>query len=344
MFANNPNVAMLAAAGSRKTEQIIETALDHDGRVLVATFTNENLRQINRRIEDRVGTVPARVDLMSWFTFLIRHGAKPYQSSMLGSPFVLRGLNFDGEPSRYTGKAEPNRYYVDRAGNLYRKNLADFVVQANAAADGAVVDRISRIYDVVLVDELQDLVGWDLEVLALLLGADVNLLMVGDPRQHTYGTNTSSKHRKYRGIGMSDWIDQQSDLCERIYRDQSYRCHQKICDFADAVYPDMPTTTSVDVPDTGHDGIFTIPSDEVHGYVKEYSPRVLRPTKAKDTLGLDAMNIGVAKGSTFDRVLIFPTNPMKEYLADRDPTKLRAPESLYVGVTRARFSATFVVD
>jgi len=54
------------------------------------------------------------------------------------------------------------------------------------------------------------------------------------------------------------------------------------------------------------------------------------------------MNIGVAKGSTFDRVLLFPTNPILRYLEDRDETKLKAPERLYVAVTRARFSVAFV--
>ena len=54
------------------------------------------------------------------------------------------------------------------------------------------------------------------------------------------------------------------------------------------------------------------------------------------------MNIGVAKGSTFDRVLIFPTNPMRQFL-DEDPSKLKAPERLYVAVTRARHSVAFVV-
>ena len=62
-----------------------------------------------------------------------------------------------------------------------------------------------------------------------------------------------------------------------------------------------------------------------------------------DTLGLPAMNIGIVKGSTFERVVIFPTRPMKQYLSDGDPSKLKAPESLYVAVTRARYSVAFVV-
>jgi hypothetical protein len=55
------------------------------------------------------------------------------------------------------------------------------------------------------------------------------------------------------------------------------------------------------------------------------------------------MNFGVAKGSTFERVLIFPTEPILKYLEDREPAALKSPEDLYVAVTRARFSVAFVV-
>jgi hypothetical protein len=55
------------------------------------------------------------------------------------------------------------------------------------------------------------------------------------------------------------------------------------------------------------------------------------------------MNIGVAKGSTFDRVLIFPTEPMLKYLELLDGSMLKAPQRLYVASTRARFSLAFVV-
>ena len=344
MFADSPNVAILAAAGSRKTEQIIDAALSTTGRVLVTTFTVENRSEIIRRIEQRVGTVPQNVDVIPWFSFLIAHGAKPYQSALLGKPFFLKGLNFEGEPRRGTPKADAARYFVDRAGNLYRKHLASFVFEVNQASGGAVVERLARIYDAILVDEIQDLVGWDLDVLDLFMAADLNVLMVGDPRQHTYSTNTSNKNKKYRGVGMVDWLDERSDVCLREQRSESYRCHQKICDFADGIYPDMPATTAVGVANSGHDGIFTISGDEVAEYVKTYDPVILRRTRKHDTRGLTAMNIGVAKGRTFDRVLIFPTNPMKQYLQDNDASRLRSPESALVAVTRARFSASFVVD
>jgi len=167
---------------------------------------------------------------------------------------------------------------------------------------------------------------------------------VGDLRQRTIATNIGARNKKYRGVGRADWIAERSNICTLETRACSYRCNQAICDFADAIYPNMPITMSTGVATTGHDGIFQIEWDDVESYIEEHYPvTVLRHDKNVDTKGLPAMNIGIAKGSTFDRVVIFPTKPMLRYLEDKDETKLRAPERLYVAVTRARFSVAFVV-
>ena len=55
-------------------------------------------------------------------------------------------------------------------------------------------------------------------------------------------------------------------------------------------------------------------------------------------------NMRGAKGCTFDRVLIFPTKTTSKYLEHRDPSDLHSLSALYVAVTRARFSAAFVVE
>lgn len=342
MSADEPNLAVLAAAGSRKTQQVIDRALGAEGRVALVTFTNENRDQIIRRIEAVCGTVPSHIHIMGWLAFLITHGAKPFQRSLTQIPFSLRGLNFHGEPQRFT-KRDTSRYYVDARGDLYGRNLADFVVTVDRASGGAVMDRLGRIYESILIDEVQDLVGWDLDVVDRLIDASPKLLMVGDPRQHTFGTSRSSRNKKYRGAGLATWLDERAGRCAQELWTESYRCHQRLCDFADAIFPELPATTSVGVLDTGHDGVFTISREEVHEYVARYDPVVLRHRRNQDTFGLSGMNIGVAKGSTFDRVLVFPTDSMKAYLHHRDPTKLKEREKLYVAVTRARYSATFVV-
>lgn len=93
---------------------------------------------------------------------------------------------------------------------------------------------------------------------------------------------------------------------------------------------------------TGHDGVHVISRFDVLEYADRFQPQVLRHDKRANTRGLPAINIGVSKGSTYDRVLIFPTKPMLKYLENRDPAVLKKPEALYVAVTRARHSVAFV--
>lgn len=336
--------AVLAAAGSRKTERIIDEALAvTDGRVLITTYTNWNQDQIVRRIEQKAGRIPAHITVTGWFSFLINHFAKPYQRTLTREPLVIGGLNFKGARNRFTKKSNV-AYFIDRNGDLYRDGVADFGVTLNDAADGAIIRRLEKIFSHVFVDEVQDLVGYDLDVLDLLLASRIRVMLVGDPRQHTFGTNRGSRNAKYRGIGLVDWFRARSTACALEQVKCSYRCCQHICDFADSIYPDLPTTTSVGVPVTAHDGVFQVRANDVHRYVREFNPvTILRYDKNVDTEGLPALNIGVVKGSTFDRVMIFPTKPMLEFIAIGDPKRLRSPEKLYVAVTRARFSAVFVV-
>ncbi|MEE4379793.1 MAG: UvrD-helicase domain-containing protein [Candidatus Competibacteraceae bacterium] len=338
------NLAILAAAGSRKTEQIVELALAvKSGNVLITTYTEENQRQIVSRIEQKVGTVPSHISIMGWFSFLIAQCAKPYQRALTQEPLLINGLNFKGTRKRYTKKKHLS-YFIDRNRDMYRDGVSDFVVKLNAAVNSAIVKRLERIFTHVFIDEVQDLVGYDLEVLDLLLVSQIKMVLVGDPRQHTFATNTGAKHPKYRGIGLTDWFAERSAICGLEERTESYRCCQAICDFADAIYPNLPATTSVNVPPTHHDGIMQVCFDDIEEYVAEYGPvTILRYDKRADTKGFQAINIGVAKGSTFDRVLIFPTKPMLQYLIDRNPVKLKTREKLYVAVTRARFSVAFVV-
>ena len=338
------NVVILAAAGSRKTEHIVNSALGvTNGQVLITTYINENQRQIINRIEQKNGFVPANITVMGWFTFLIRHCAKPYQRAITNAPFLISGLNFKGSRNRYVLKSDV-AYFIDRNGEIYRDGVSDFVTMLNNKTGGAVISRLERVFTHVFVDEVQDLVGYDLEVLDLLFASRITLMLVGDPRQHTLATNIGPKNKKYRGVRLMEWFEERSSNCMVEERTDSYRCNQSICDFADAIFPNLPPTKSVGVTQTNHDGIFQICITDIEKYLATYdSVKLLRYDKTSDTKGLEAINIGVSKGSTYDRVMIFPTKPMLQYLVARDSNKLKAPEKLYVAVTRARFSVAFVV-
>lgn len=291
------------------------------------------------------GYVPPNISVLSWFSFLISQGSKPYQRALIGEPFIISGLNFMPRPNRYVKKEDARDYYLDGASHMYRDHVSDFVVRVNEATSGSVIGRLERVYPHVFVDEVQDLVGYDLDFLHLLLESECRLTMVGDPRQYILETNVGTRNKKYRGAGLLDWFKERSDICDLTERSENHRCNQEICDFADSIFPSLPPATSVGVPTTGHDGVHQIQRDEVLGYMNEHpDATVLRRDRRSNTLGLPALNFGLAKGATFNRVVVFPTASMRKFLTNGNPADLTEPEKLYVAVTRARFSVAFVVD
>lgn len=337
------NTAVIAAAGARKTQSVIDAALDAaPRRVLITTYTNENLRQIERRIYAAAGLVPQHIRLCGWFSFLLSDGIRPYQNAVLPRTGMVRGLNFIADRPRYVRSSEPE-YFLDRNRDVWRDAASDLAYKINSRSGGRVIWRLEGMFDHIYIDEVQDLVGYDLDFLDLLFGADFDVTVVGDPRQYLFATNNWGRNKRYRGSGFIDWLAERAKICERQDRVHSYRCNQEICDFASNLFPGYPRMVADCEETTGHDGIHTISRFDVLEYFEEFRPQVLRDSKRADTQGLPAMNFGVSKGSTFDRVLIFPTKPMLQYLEHRDPNKLKQPESLYVAVTRARYSAAFVI-
>lgn len=337
---------VLAAAGSAKTQMILDRVLANPGRsALITTYTTENLAQITRRLEKASeGVVPSHVTVMTWFSLLVNHAIRPYQRSVFDQSNFINAFNFLGKRSQYTRKDESARYFLDGNRDVYRDGAADLACEVDVRSGGLVCQRLAAMFDDIYIDELQDLAGYDLNFLELLLGSDATVVAVGDSRQQTFVTNDSRKNKAFKGDGLVEWVKARADLCKLEFRNECYRSNQQICDFADSMFPSHPKTVSRNETVTGHDGIFMITRAEVPTYYAHHHPVVLRYRRDFDTLGLPAKNFGVAKGSTYDRTLIFCTRPMLKCLSEGDATKLTSKEKFYVAVTRARFSVAFVID
>lgn len=253
----------------------------------------------------------------------------------------MGSLNFVGAHHLRASKSALD-YFFDGHRDIFRNGVSDFACVVNEMTGGKVIARLEAMFDHIFIDEVQDLVGYDLDFLDLLLDSSVGMTMVGDPRQHTLATNTGPRNKKYKKAGLIDWFNERSAKCDIEHRVDSHRCHQDILNFADALFPTLPATNSLNVEVTGHDGIFLITRAEVAAYVATHNPTILRENKNTNTEGFAAINIGVSKGSTYDRVLIFPATTAIRYYKDRDLSAFRSPERLYVAVTRAKHSATFV--
>jgi superfamily I DNA/RNA helicase len=342
---SDKNRVVIACAGSRKTTSIVEEALSiKEGSVLLTTYTNENVEQIVSCLIKLNGCVPRNITVMSWYSFLLQEGVRPYQNHITNRDRI-ETINFIVKPNRFTSKKEINKYYLTKSGDIYSDRVSEFVCLVDERSGGLVAKRLERIYGTIFIDELQDFSGYDLEFFDRLFQSRISVVAVGDPRQGTFSTTNVLKNKKYKKDGILDWVMAKQEAKRVILEERCdcYRSNQQICDFADALFPSLPKTTSKNDEITAHDGIFSITEDAVLDYIAMHNPIVLRHNKRTNTLGLPAFNIGAMKGRTFDRVLIFPTDPMKKYLKTQDLSKAGDLAKFYVAVTRARFSVAFVV-
>jgi hypothetical protein len=70
----------------------------------------------------------------------------------------------------------------------------------------------------------------------------------------------------------------------------------------------------------------------------------LRYNKNTDTLGLNARNIGVSKGMTFERVLLFPTKRILKYTETGERENAGDIYKFYIAITRAKYSVAFAAE
>lgn len=345
------NHLTLAVAGSGKTQSIVDAcvAADPAERILVLTYTAANQQELRDRLATSAGD-RHNVEVRGWFSFLLADFVRPYV------PFAyhgtrVHGFDFKSEPQQGTSNDQWRRYF-NKQGEARRVHLSQLAHRVNGAASGKPIARLERIYDRIFIDEVQDLCGWDLEVLRLLMSSRVPLEMVGDVRQAILLTNgREAKNKKYQYMKIWDWFrsEQKARRLEISQENKSHRCRPEIVALADSLFDGdlgFDSTISLNSTSTPHDGIFLVRSKDVAAYVETFQPLLLRRTansgKAFDSL--EPMNIGVSKGLGRDHVLIVPTAEVKKLLQLGTPLEQQRAAYLYVAITRARQSVAFIMD
>lgn len=344
------NLIKIECAGSGKTWNICQTALsivssDIKKRVAIISYTNRGVQAIQIEIKKQNnGVMHSRITVESLYSFLLRELIKPYQTYIFGINEV-KSLDF----SRMYGFVNKHRIgqkarYMTAGRNITANEAAELVVQLNSRSNGQVIKRIEKIYDTIFFDEVQDLSGYDLEIIRLIAASSINLVCVGDPKQATFKTNNGQKNKNISGANMELFFKglEKSQSAQITYNNVSRRFNEEICRLANDVYPSSNKMSTAMTSVTTHDGVFLILKTDILDYYSQYFPQVLRYDVRTDTLGLPSMNFGECKGLTFDRILIFPNKPFLEYL--QKGKTFGSPEKYYIAVTRPRYSIAIVVD
>jgi len=338
---------IIAAAGGGKTTRIVREAIEESTRkVALVTYTLNNVKVMQDKLYLLASAPPPHVEVFSWFSFLLRDLARPYRNALHDQR--IEGLLFvEGRSSIYAKSSNIDKYYFAAGQLIYSDKIARFVCECDKATNGAVMRRLKQRFDHIFIDEVQDLAGYDLELVQRMLEAGVQLTLVGDHRQATFTTNNAAKNAGYIRssiiLKFEEWC--KAGLLELTYEIDSYRCQQSIVDLADMFFAEEPKTSSQNMDFTGHDGVFSIHSSMIEEYVVRFSPQVLRLDRRTPCGEHFALNFGESKGMTFERVLIFPHKGAMQWLATGDFSKVSGSAAkMYVGITRARSSVTFVFD
>ncbi len=366
-LAEPKNRLLIAAAGSGKTTFLVKEALKQKEPVLITTFTIANEAEIRKKIIEVNGFIPPNIAIQTFFSFLLQHGVRPYQGKMY-KPDIKgmlltneqSGVRFRtarGIPIIYAEDKDLDKHYFSKSGKIYSDKIAKFIIRCDEKSNGSVLNRLCRIYKNIYIDEIQDMAGYDLEIIKKLFSGSSSVLLVGDPRQVTYSTHHDRLNSNYKDGKIEEFI---LDKCKQVncYVDKetlnvSHRNNSQVCAFASLFYPQYPASEACTCPQcravtTDHEGVFVVNKSDVADYIDKYKPVVLRYSMAGD----HEWNFGAAKGLGFERVLIYPTLAMEKYLRDGKLVKTVGGKAkpafdiakFYVAVTRARRSATIVSD
>lgn len=378
---NTNNLLILACAGAGKTRHIVEKIKEarssqwnrKDKKILVTTFTNYNTDQIiSRCISSNNGKIFEGLEVKTWSAFLLNDCIKPFSKSFEGEKngrfFYVNGIiekngkNGGIKESFHNNKSGKRidveyadiRKYITEGGNVYTNKISQFAFNINKKINELVIKRLEKLYSHIYIDEVQDMCGYDLDLIKLLWDSSIEIISVGDLRQ---GVFTTHKSNKYPGMNIKDYILKKK--IKNFSEDSgslkySHRNCQEICDYSSAVFPKYERSEKCKcgkeeclIPKDVKTGVFQINSGEVEKFLTENPDFVQlgdRILEKKIRVEFPYYNFGKSKGLEFNNVLIFLTGPMIKHLNSNKDLVESSKADLYVAITRARYSVVLVSD
>lgn len=221
---------VLAVAGSGKTRSIIDK-LSLEKKSLIITYTHNNYNNLHERVFEKFGEIPKNISIYTYFTFLYTFCYLPCIYYRVGS----RSINYNNEHLTFARKGVTTsnlQYYQDYNGSLLGNRLALLV---SRFAHAEVLERIERLYDMIIIDEVQDFAAHDFNLINSFSKCGIKeILYVGDYYQHTYDTSRDGNTQRslfesgydaYKNAFNSEFV------VDDISLSASYRCTKTVCDY-----------------------------------------------------------------------------------------------------------------
>lgn len=328
---------ILAVAGSGKTTYIIND-IEIERKSLIITYTRNNFNNIREKIIKKYGYFPNSIKLFTFFEFLYSFCYKPF----LHGKIKAKGLNFKPNNNWY---AKGLSRYIDAKKRLYSNKLSKLFFENKYNTKIEITNRLSKYFDAIYIDEIQDFSGNDFNFLNLIVSSNNQILFVGDFYQHTYSTSYDGNTNKNLHANFENYISQLKQMGLTIDTDtlkKSYRCSLSTCDFISTnlkidIESHKEENTPIEIVKGKEDiiNIFNNPSIVKLFYQKHYS------------YDCYSKNWGDSKGEDkYDKVCVVLNNNTQKYFKNEILSKLASTtkNKLYVAISRARSHLYFIEE
>ncbi len=340
------NKVIVACAGSGKTTYIVKKAIEcKDKKILITTFTDSNVEEIKNKIININGSIPSNISVLPWFTFQLDHLIKPYQLPLIDER--IKGITLvNGKSGKFISKNKKEYYLKD--GVIFSDKISNLAYRTISKNKQTLV-RLKLLFDYIFIDEFQDFSGFDLDIIKEFSYESFPMIIVCDPRQHTFSTHYDCKNKKYN----CEPLKFVQEKCNEAFQiddktlNGSYRCPNNTIMYASKIFPEYSESHSLKKYQNG-DGIIFIPKSKIDVFLMEnFDCLQLRYNKnEKVREDYPVLTFGKSKGLTVENVLIYPTINMLQAIRESNFKILEAKtkSNLYVALTRAKHKTAIVVS
>lgn len=330
---------IFSVAGSGKTTLIVNN-LDLKKRVLILTYTENNINNLRYKIIKKFGFFPENIKIYTYFSFIYNFCYRPFCSLDIKAI----GMNWSNPP-KFTTKLKRNdlKFYLDSNRRFYHNRLAKFFHEFNIVP--LVIQRLEKYFDELCVDEVQDFASHDFNFLIGITKANINILLVGDFFQHTFDTSRDGvvnkslhdDYEKYKNKFKSAGI-----FVDLTTLSSSYRCSPSICNFINDKLKILISSHRNDEVQIEY------LSDEISILEKINCPSTVKLFYNNHSIhGLFSQNWGASKGLDHfkDVCVILNNETFKNYQKDSlHNLKSQTKNKLYVACTRASGNLYFIEE
>lgn len=115
---------IIAAAGAGKTTFLVKQALKISENILITTFTDANEQSIREKFYEINGCIPSNVTIMPWFSLLIKHGIRPYQSYLINTRISGVALVKKADKNLLKLRDTNEKKYITASGSVYSNMIS----------------------------------------------------------------------------------------------------------------------------------------------------------------------------------------------------------------------------